>query len=152
MARPKGQQKLGGRTRGQTNKAKTAFRERLQAYATRHKVDPHYFMVKTLADDSTTTRLTLEGVTVKVPTVSMALKVQCAKELAQYLQPKLRSVELTGDPDNPVRHLHELPQADLDALITRLLRQTGYAGGPVPGYGGGHAALPEGNAEWSMEK
>ncbi len=47
-------------------------------------------------------------------------------------------VQVSGDAANPIEHLHRLPQADLDALITRLLREAGYAGG--------HAALPEGDA------
>ncbi len=131
--------KTGGRQRGAANKTTRAFRERLQAYATRHKVDPHYWLVRCLADPTTqVVGSTEDGTPILAPTVSVALKVQCARELAQYLQPKLRSIELTGAADSPVEVLHRLPQADLDTLIARLLRQTGYAGGP--------AAPPDGEA------
>lgn len=46
-------------------------------------------------------------------------------------------VELTGDADNPVQVLHAMPQDQLDARITQLLRQCGYDGG--------QNALPEGD-------
>ncbi len=124
--------KTGGRQPGAANRTKRAFRERLQAYATRYKVDPHDWMVRCLADATTQViGITDAGTPLEAPTVSVALKLQCARELAQYLQPKLRSIELTGAADSPVEVLHRLPQADLDALITRLLRQTGYPAGAV---------------------
>lgn len=39
----------------------------------------------------------------KKPGVALEIKMQAAKELAQYLEPKLRSTELSGNNDNPVR-------------------------------------------------
>jgi len=98
---------------GKPNKAKADFRSRLQAYCTRHKVDPFYAMVKMLADDSTQPVLNLDGeVSGQVPTVPMGLKFQCAKELCQYLQPKLRSVTVAGDPEQPLEILHRYGRAD----------------------------------------
>jgi len=99
-------------------------------YMKTKRIDPHYWMVKCLADDSMRTTVTADGETVLTPTVPLGLKFDCAKELANYLEAKLRSVVVTGDQDNPLTVLHALPDTDLDALITRLLRQTGYASGP----------------------
>ena len=111
-----------GRPRGRQDARKIAFRERLRRYMSARKVDPHYWMVQLLAD----------------PEASTDHKLQAAKELAQYLEPKLRAIELSGDADNPLHHLHELPAGQLNARITQLLRACGYAGD--------HAALPEGEA------
>jgi hypothetical protein len=110
------------------------------------RIDPHYWMVKCLADDSMRTTVTADGATVLTPTVPLGLKFDCAKELANYLEPKLRSVVVTGDQDNPLTVLHALPDADLDARITRLLRQTGYASGPAPALDPDPGAPPEAEA------
>ena len=77
---------MPGRQKGATNKAKRDFRKALRRYAADKNVDPHFWMVDLL----------------KKPGVRMELKLQAAKELAQYLEPKLRAVEVSGDPDNPV--------------------------------------------------
>ena len=152
--------KIAGRTKGTPNKAKQAFRDRLAAYCARHKVDPHYAMVKWLADTSETAHLTADGETVLQPSVPLAVKFDCAKELASYLQPKLRSVVVSGDPDNPLSVLQALPDAQLDALIHRKMREAGYEAAAhlltadsvdpgltsPAGYDGGHQALPEGTA------
>lgn len=39
-------------------------------------------------------------------------------------------VQVSGDPDNPLTLLQALPDADLDALITRRLREAGYSACP----------------------
>ena len=88
-------------------------------------------MARQLGD--TTTWTDADGVV--HPTVPASIKMDCAAQLAQYLQPKLRSVEVSGDADNPVAVLHAMADADLDALIARRIRDAGYAGN--------HAALPE---------
>lgn len=42
-------------------------------------------------------------------------------------------LKISGDEANPLRVLHDLPQADLDARIQALLAQTGYGpGAPAP--------------------
>ena len=124
--------------KGSPNAKKLAFRERLARYESRKKVNSFFFMVDMLADTTTVPTALPDGSIVELPTVSMALKFQAAKELSQYKEPKLRSVVIAGDQDNPLRHLHELPQEQLDGRIARLLRTCGYAGD--------HAALPEGGA------
>jgi len=80
----------GGSRKGRGNKKKVAFREALQAYCNERSIDPHYFMADLLADE------TLDDV---------HLKFQAARELAQYLQPKLRSIELKGNADEPIQHV-----------------------------------------------
>lgn len=97
---------------GRPNKTKQDFRTRLQAYATRHKVDPFFAMVKMLADTSTREVLTETGQTITIPTISASLKFACAKELAQYLQPKLRSVVVQGDVDAPLEVIHRYGRSD----------------------------------------
>jgi hypothetical protein len=129
--------------KGQQRREKVLFRERLIRYMKTKRIDPHYWMVKCLADDSLRTTVTADGATVLTPTVPLGLKFACAKELAAYLEPKRKAVILTGDAANPVTLLHAMPQADLDALITRLLRQTGYASGPAPALDPDPGAPPE---------
>jgi hypothetical protein len=53
----------------------------------------------------------------------------------RYPQEYGAKVQLSGDAANPLRVLHDLPQAELDARIAALLAQTGYgpaAPGPDP--------------------
>jgi hypothetical protein len=105
--------KTGGRAKGTSNKTQGDFRTRLAAYCARYKVDPHYAMVRMLADTSTQmVGLTADGAPVLGPTVPLALKFQCARELAHYLQPKLRSVVVTGDADAPLEILHRYGSGD----------------------------------------
>lgn len=75
-----------GRPKGSRNKDKDEFRERIKKYCLEKGVDPFVYMVDVL----------------KKPKVPYSVKVTAAKELAQYLQPKLRSVEVTGNPDKPL--------------------------------------------------
>jgi len=94
------------RPKGIPNKKKEEFRERLRAYMGKKKVDPHFFMVDLIADDSTRPVVIGSGETaavVEMPVVSIDHKLQAAKELAQYLEYKLRSMEVGGNADNPLR-------------------------------------------------
>jgi len=98
---------------GSPNRAKVDFRVRLEAYCRRYHVDPFEAMVHMLADETMQPVYTPAGEVVgEVPTVPIALKFQCAKELAQYLQPKLRSVMVSGDPVQPFEILHRYGQRD----------------------------------------
>lgn len=72
--------------KGIPNKKKMAFREALRKYCDDLNVDPHYWMADLLAKRR----------------VKAELKLQAAKELAQYLEPKLKSVEVIGDPERPL--------------------------------------------------
>ena len=67
-----------GRPKGSKNKAPIAFRERLRLYCQEAGVDPFEFLVNCL----------------KKPKLENAHKINCAKELAKYLEPQLRSVEM----------------------------------------------------------
>ena len=89
------------------------------------------------------TRARGRGVVTDLSTISKAGLAGDWKAAAWRLQHRYPAeygakLKISGDADHPLRVLHELPQAELDARITHLLRQTGYSGG--------HAALPEGAA------
>lgn len=43
-----------------------------------------------------------------------AKRIDCAKAAAQYLHPKLNSVELLGDPDNPLEMITRIELVDGD--------------------------------------
>ncbi len=99
------------RPKGSVNKKKEDFRQRLLSYMHTKAVDPHYYMVDLIAD--TTTKIVVIGhgewaAAMEVPTVSVEHKLQAAKELAQYLEPKLRSVEVGSDAGNPLRVMIEM--------------------------------------------
>lgn len=115
--------------KGQQLKSKVLFRERLNRYLKTKRVDPWYFMAQCIADESMVERIAADGTVVLVPAVSLEHKIQCAKELAQYLQPKLRSVELSTDPESPLQILQALPQEQFDELLHHRLREAGY--GPI---------------------
>jgi hypothetical protein len=55
--------------------------------------------------------------------VKNELKLQAAKELAQYLQPKLRAIELTGEDGGPMQVQHTLVTA-LEAALGRAVMAT----------------------------
>jgi hypothetical protein len=74
----------------QQPREKEAFREALNRYITRKRANPFYLMVRMVADDE----------------APLPLRLAAAIQLAQYLQPKLRSVVLTGDADSPLEILH----------------------------------------------
>ena len=97
--------KTGGGTRkGRPNKYPKTFRDQLWAYCAQLGVNPHHYLADLLADTSEVAiGVDPEGRPIMAPAVSVQLKFQAAKELAQYLAPKLRSVELTGDVDKPVQ-------------------------------------------------
>ncbi len=88
--------------RGSAHQKKQAFRESLMAYMQDKAVDPHYYMVDLIADDSMKEVVIGDGSVVTMPAVSRELKFQAAKELAQYLQPKLRAVELSTEDGAPL--------------------------------------------------
>ena len=125
--------------KGVPNKAKAEFREALRAYAKKHHVEPHYWMVDLLADTTEVIEKVLDEQgsvhEIRLPRVSIELKFKAASELAQYLEPKLRSMLVEGNPASPLTVLQALPDTALDALISRHLREGGYDGG--------HAMLPE---------
>jgi hypothetical protein len=62
------------------------FRDRLREYCAQLKVQPHEFMAQLIADES----------------APIELRLQAAKELAQYLEPKLKAVDHSGDVSHAV--------------------------------------------------
>ncbi len=96
--------KTGGRRKGTGNKRKGSFREELRAYCATLGVDPHHFMADLIADTATVhIGVTADGTPIVAPAVGMTLKLQAARELAQYLEPKLKAVEHSGDIAHTVR-------------------------------------------------
>ena len=81
--------KFGGRKKGTPNKHKKEHRESLREFCARIGVDPHRYMAEMIADQ----RLTPE------------LRFQAAKELAQYIEPKLKAVEHSGEMDHTVTRI-----------------------------------------------
>jgi hypothetical protein len=107
----------GGSRAGKKNKYPKAFRDRLRAYCEHLGVDPHEFMAQLLANNEVITLGVDEhGTPMAQPAVPIAIKFQAAKELASYLEPKLRSVELTGDPDRPLNHVVDVKTTLREAL------------------------------------
>lgn len=93
---------MAGSRKGIPNKRTEAFRDWLKRYCDETGTNPHVWMADLL----------------KKPKATLEIKIQAAKELAQYLEPKLRSTELTGNPEKPVTHAldPESRRALLDAL------------------------------------
>ena len=84
MAKAKGSPKTGGRKKGTKNKITQSVRDKLDAL----NCDPIEALFNlgkdALADDD------------------KELAFKCYKELASYYAPKLKSVEHSGDSDNPI--------------------------------------------------
>lgn len=93
--------------RGTQNKKKQAFREALRKYGEKVGVDPHFWMYDLM----------------KRKGVRLDLKFQAAKELAQYLEPKLRSMQVSGDTENPLMVIQQMTTAQLDARIAQLTKK-----------------------------
>jgi hypothetical protein len=97
----KGTKTGGGSRRGRGNRAKIAFREELQAYCDSIGLNPFHQMAQLVVD----------------PTVEdQHLRFLALKELCQYLQPKLRAVELSGNPDHPLHTALDIKMTLNDAL------------------------------------
>jgi hypothetical protein len=102
MAR--GKKTGGGSRKGIPNKHKNSFREQLRDYCTSIGVDPHHYMANIIADESTIVYgVDANGEPIVGPAAKPDLKLQAAKELAQYLEPKLKAIEHSGEVDHAVR-------------------------------------------------
>ena len=82
MARPKGLPKTGGRVRGTPNKATDALAQKLAKLG----CDPIEGLAKIALD----------------PETKAELKVRCLSELAQYVYPKRKAMELASPEDSAV--------------------------------------------------
>ena len=94
MSRPKGLPKTGGRTRGTPNKKSDELLRKLEKLG----CDP------------------IEGLATiaMAPETKLDLKVRCYAELAQYVYPKRKAVDLGGQDDEPAIHFevkHIIPEA-----------------------------------------
>ena len=99
---PRGK-KTGGRTKGTPNKHKSSFRVALREYCDSIQVDPHQYMADIIADDSTIVYgLDRDGNPIEGPAAKPELKFNAAKELAQYLEPKLKAIEHSGNAEKPI--------------------------------------------------
>lgn len=96
----------GGSRKGRKNKRTLDFREHIRDYCDQRGVDPHEYMADLLADTSEV----VAGVNKKTgevymqPAVSKELKLSAAKELAQYMQPRLKAMDvaISGNADKPL--------------------------------------------------
>jgi len=84
----------------------------------------------------TVTRACGRGIVTDLSTISKAVLAGDWKAAAWRLEHRYpaeygKKLKIAGDPDHPLTVLHALPDADLDALITRRLREAGYGSGEV---------------------
>lgn len=88
-----------GRPVGSKNVKSQAFRDRLRSYCDGKHFDPHYWMVDLICDP------TYENI---------EHKIQCAKEVASYLESKMKSVDLevSGNADQPLTIVLRRPGAN----------------------------------------
>jgi hypothetical protein len=94
MSRPKGLPKTGGRTKGTPNKKSEALLRKLEKLG----CDPIEGLAKIAL----------------APETKLDLKVRCYAELAQYVYPKRKAVDLGGQDDEPAIHFevkHIIPEA-----------------------------------------
>jgi len=101
---PKGGARQGaGRKPGKRNLHTLDFRQFLKDYCAQKKVDPYTFFIDVLA----------------MPDASLNHKLIAAREIAQYIEPKLRSLEHTGEVTvvQKLQRLESCTDAELEELI-----------------------------------
>lgn len=112
--------KSGGRKKGTPNKDTQTLRERAAALG----VDPFEILLHFAAGnwgelgyDSPSREIpTKDGGTVTVDTISPELREKAAKDVSEYLYPKLKSIEHKGDgPGNPFNALAQAVASILKA-------------------------------------
>lgn len=104
MAGKGGKREGAGRKVGSKNKHPVGFRAELRAYCDQLGVDPHKYMASIIADESTIVYgVDGNGEPIVGPAAKPELKLQAAKELAQYMEPKLKAVEHSGEVEQTVR-------------------------------------------------
>jgi hypothetical protein len=84
---------------------KQAFRVRLREYCASIGVDPHYYMADMIADtEEVVLGVSDTGLVIMGPKIKPSEKLKAATELAQYIEPKLKSVdmELSGNQARPI--------------------------------------------------
>ncbi len=81
MGKPKGYAKTGGRKAGTPNRANSAQVERIQQLCETYEIDPLDALLKLASDSS----------------IDINLRVSILKEVAQYIYPKRKSIEIAAD-------------------------------------------------------
>lgn len=95
--RPKGSPRVGGRVKGTPNLRTQELIDMVAASGQ----DPFAVMIDLLTNED------------------LHLRFQAAKELAQYLRPKRKAIEVTGDDGEPLLQAHPLTQEERLALVER---------------------------------
>jgi hypothetical protein len=125
----------GGSRKGRPNKHPISFREQLRQYCASIGVDPFRYMADLIANQETVViGVDAGGMPLTQPAVPTTTKFNAAKELATFLEPKLKSVEVTGAPDNPLHyhfaafldafeHVHGPASAMSEAEVKAFIRQ-----------------------------
>ncbi len=101
MAAHKGHKKSGGRVKGTPNKKTQTLMEKVAELG----VDPFEILLhyasgnwKALGHPKPTqTRYTMTGEPYEIPIITEDMRIQSAKEAAQYIHPKRKAVEVTGE-------------------------------------------------------
>jgi hypothetical protein len=118
--------------RGSISKKKAAFQDALRKYCQDRHVDPHFWMVDLLVRKG----------------VRLELKFLAAKELAQYLQPKLRAVEVSGDPEQPVHmQVGHMTREELETQIVAIVEDLRRYGDPLVDHLARYAANRHGTGD-----
>ena len=102
-----GHPRYGGRVKGQPNKRTLLARE----IAAQLKFDPIKLSVDIILSGVLRTKQS-DGTTVNVP-VPMEERLKTLRDLAQYIQPKLSAVQMTGKDEGPI----QVQQLDLVAIL-----------------------------------
>lgn len=102
---PKGHPRYGGRQKGTPNKTKTPLKERADALG----VDPFEVLLlfakgdwKALGYESEKRRIYSKDIVNEEHYIQPAIRAKAAAEACQYIYPKLKAIEHSGDPDKPV--------------------------------------------------
>ncbi len=102
--------KTGGRTKGTPNADKTELLEAIRLAVKDKKYHPVVQLALVATNEEVVTRVLKlpngQEVPIEVPRISDELKVTAAKEIAQYVSPKLKAIEHTADIDGLGLNLH----------------------------------------------
>ena len=111
MARPAGSPKTpgSGRQKGTPNKYRVDTRAQLQAFLDSRGINVFETLVTTM-----------------LTTTDEKVKVQCATVIADRLMPRLKAVELSGDPDKPLS-LQLTPEQRQARIAALLAQRNGHA-------------------------
>ena len=119
----------GGSRLGKPNKHPKAFRDKLRAYCARLGIDPFEYMADLIANtELVPIGVDAEGQPVLAPLVPVQVKFNCAKELASYLEPRMRTLEVTGHPDHPLHFMVQVKTTLAQAF------ELAYGAPPVNGH------------------